>query len=128
MQPLKLIAVIEDNRDNRLIMTELLREFYQVHEYQNGYEALEGISQRHPDLVILDISLPGMDGPEVLLRIRASVSLQDIPVIALTAHAMLGDREKYLSSGFDGYVAKPIIDEKAFLALIQKYIEQPHQE
>ena len=75
--------------------------------------ALEG-----PDLVLLDISLRGMDGLEVLQHIRAHARLPKLPVIALTAHAMAGDRERFLAAGFDGYLTKPIIDDEALLRTI----------
>ena len=68
-----------------------------------------------PALVLLDISLPGMDGTAVLAALRADPELKDLPVIALTAHAMAGDREKYLGLGFDGYLTKPIVDERVLI-------------
>ena len=73
-----------------------------------GKSAMEGLPTLKPDLVLLDISLPEMDGTEVLRRIREHPDLQTLPVIALTAHAMAGDREKYLAAGFNDYVSKPI--------------------
>jgi CheY-like chemotaxis protein len=75
-----------------------------------------------PDLVLLDISLPGMDGNEILARIRADEGLRRLPVIALTAHAMAGDREKYLTAGFDDYITKPIVDETLLLSAMEKWI------
>lgn len=113
------LAVVEDNPDNRLLLTALLEEAYQLDEYVDGPEALAGIPAHPPALVLLDISLPGMDGPEVLRRLRADPALAGIPVIALTAHAMAGDRERYLALGFDGYVTKPIVDESLLFAAIQ---------
>jgi CheY-like chemotaxis protein len=85
-------------------------------------EAIEGFRKTRPDVVILDISLPEMDGTEILRRIRDDVVLQDLPVIALTAHAMVGDREKYLSVGFNDYVAKPILDMNVLFSTIQRWI------
>ena len=70
-------------------------------------------------MVLLDISLPEMDGTEVLRRLRDTPETAKLPIIALTAHAMAGDREKYLSLGFDGYVSKPITDETALLSAIE---------
>ena len=75
-----------------------------------------------PDLVLLDISLPEMDGAEVLRNIRASDELEDLPVIALTAHAMSGDREKFLAAGFDDYITKPIVDEENLFDAIEGLI------
>ena len=115
---MKRVAVVEDNPDNRLLVQAMLEDLYELSEYENGAEALAGLQQNRPDLVLLDISLPEMDGPEVLRNIRADENLRGLPVIALTAHAMAGDREKYLSAGFDGYVTKPITDENVLLDLI----------
>jgi CheY-like chemotaxis protein len=113
------IAVVEDNPDNRLLLEALLGEEYAIDEYEDGAAALAGIAVARPALVLLDISLPGMDGPEVLRRLRATPALAALPVIALTAHAMSGDREKYLGLGFDGYVTKPILDEELLFAAIR---------
>ncbi len=115
---MKKIAVIEDNPDNRLLLRAILEERYQINDYESGFEALTALPAQPPDLVLLDISLPGMDGTEVLKKIRAEPALSKLPVIALTAHAMSGDREKYLSLGFDNYVAKPIVDEAILLDAI----------
>jgi CheY-like chemotaxis protein len=81
-----------------------------------------GLRQERPDLVLLDISLPGMDGVAVLREIRADAGLRDLPVIALTAHAMAGDREKYTAFGFDDYVTKPIVDEEILLSAINRLL------
>ena len=117
---MKKIAVVEDNPDNRLLVRVILEPQYQVSEYASGQSTLEGLAREKPDLLLLDISLPEMDGVAVLRRIRASAELRDLPVIALTAHAMAGDREKYLGLGFDDYVTKPIVDEKVLLEAIQR--------
>jgi CheY-like chemotaxis protein/HPt (histidine-containing phosphotransfer) domain-containing protein len=116
------IALIEDNPDNRLLVRVMLESLYEVTEYETGFTALEGMPQARPDLVLLDISLPGMDGGEVLRRIREDSRLRQLPVIALTAHAMAGDREKYLCAGFDDYVAKPIVDEQVLLDAISRHL------
>src|SRR6185369_17332596 len=116
---MKKIAVVEDNPDNRLLVRVMLDSFYEVTEYETGSSALEGLQTDKPDLVLLDVSLPEMDGTEVLRRIRANDRLRDLPVIALTAHAMSTDREKFLAAGFDDYVAKPIVDENVLLDAIK---------
>jgi len=116
------IAVVEDNPDNRLLVQALLEDLYEVSEFETGQEAVDGLLEDEPDLVLLDISLPEMDGTEVLAWIREQESLRDVPVIALTAHAMAGDREKYLSAGFDDYLTKPIVDESVLLGAIERWL------
>ena len=116
------IAVVEDNLDNRLLVQAILEDLYEISEYENGMEVLEGLGDDVPDLVLLDISLPGMDGTEVLEWIRSQEALSSLPVIALTAHAMSGDREKYLDMGFDEYVTKPIVDEDVLVGAIERLL------
>jgi CheY-like chemotaxis protein len=115
------LAVVEDNADNRLLLQALLGERYDLVEFDNGIDALAGLAASLPDLVLLDISLPGMDGNEILVRIRADERLHELPVIALTAHAMAGDREKYLSAGFNDYITKPIVDETVLIDAIERW-------
>ena len=117
---MRTVVVVEDNADNRLLLQAILDGAYRIIEYENGTDALAGLRAARPDLVLLDISLPGMDGNEILSHIRADESLRALPVIALTAHAMTGDREKYLAAGFDDYVTKPIVDETILLGAIEK--------
>lgn len=121
---MRLIAVVEDNPDNRLLVRVILEPLYEVVEYEDGFAALEGLGRQKPDLVLLDVSLPEMDGTDVLKQIRADDRLRHLPVIALTAHAMAGDREKFLASGFDDYVTKPIVDETLLLEAIQKLLSR----
>lgn len=116
------LAVVEDNADNRLLLQAILGDRYDLIEYDNGVAALQGIASDRPDLVLLDISLPGMDGNEILHRIRKDVTLRALPVIALTAHAMAGDREKFLAAGFDDYITKPIVDETQLSGAIERLL------
>ena len=118
------IAIIEDVKDNRDFLYYLLRDEFIVIRYDSGEDALQGFSSDVPDLVVLDIWLEGMDGLAVLARIRQDQELKHIPVVALTANAMLGDREKYLSAGFDEYVAKPIIDVNEFTVTLRRLIAE----
>ncbi len=118
----KKIAVVEDNPDNRLLVQALLEDLYEISEFETGIDAVAGLGEDDPDLILLDISLPEMDGPEVLRWIREQEALKDRPVIALTAHAMDGDREKFLSAGFDDYLTKPIIDEDLLLECIARWL------
>ena len=116
------VAVVEDNPDNRLLLHALLDDRYRLVEFDNGADALAAFARWLPDVVLLDISLPGMDGNEILSRIRSDDRLRALPVIALTAHAMAGDREKYLSAGFDDYITKPIVDENELIRAIDRGI------
>jgi CheY-like chemotaxis protein len=116
------IAVVEDNPDNRLLVQALLEEFYDISEFETGVDAVNGLLADQPDLILLDISLPEMDGTEVLRWIRDQESLASTPVVALTAHAMSGDREKYLAQGFNDYLTKPIIDEAVLLETIARWL------
>jgi len=115
------VAVVDDNSDNRLIIRTILEDQYEIMEFASGLEAIEGFRKNKPDVVILDISLPEMDGTEILRRLRDDRQLHDLPVIALTAHAMVGDREKYLAAGFNDYVAKPILDMSVLFSAIQRW-------
>jgi two-component system, cell cycle response regulator DivK len=117
---MKTIAVVEDNADNRLLVQALLEDRYRIVEFEDGPQALAGLRREPADLVLLDISLPGMDGVEVLRLLREREELRGLPVIALTAHAMLGDRERFLGAGFDGYVTKPIVDEELLFSEIER--------
>src|ERR1700730_18342622 len=119
---MKRIAVVEDNPDNRLLVRAILDDRFDIDEFETGRAALECLRRARPDVVLLAISLPGMDGAEVLRQIRADDSLRALRVIALTAHAMTGDREMYLNLGFDDYVTKPILHEDLLLAAIARQL------
>jgi two-component system cell cycle response regulator DivK len=118
----KRVAVVEDNPDNRLLVAVILEDRYDITEYENGVDALQGFVTHVPDLILLDISLPGMDGVEVLSHIRADERFKHLPVIAITAHASPADRERFLEAGFNEYVAKPIVDEMILLDAIAKHL------
>jgi two-component system, cell cycle response regulator DivK len=118
---MKKVVVIEDNPDNRELLRAILGHLHHITDYSTGQEALQGIRKDRPDLILLDISLPGMDGLEILEKIRSDAALREIPVIALTAHVVSGDREKYLASGFNDYIAKPILDEKVLYDAIERW-------
>ncbi len=116
------VAVVEDNPDNRMLVQALLEDRYEISEYESGVEAVARLGDDIPDLILLDISLPEMDGTEVLAWIREQEALKHLPVIALTAHAMAGDREKYLAAGFNDYVTKPIVDEDVLIGAIERWL------
>ena len=109
---MKKVAVVEDNPDNRLLVRAFLEDRYQITEFEDGFLALEGIRALKPDVVLMDISLPGMDGVAVLKAMQRDPALRDIPAVALTAHAMSGDRKMYLDHGFREYLTKPLEDEE----------------
>jgi len=120
---LRRVALVEDNPDNRLLVQAILEDLYTIDEYETGVEALVGMKASLPDLVLLDISLPEMDGTEVLRRMREDASLAGVPVIALTAHAMAGDRERFLALGFDRYLTKPIVDFDVLVSAVEELLE-----
>lgn len=105
------VAVVEDNPDNMFLIEAILEDRFDTTGYADGPSALAGMQQSTPALVLMDISLPGMDGTAVLAAMRKVDALRRVPVIALTAHAMRGDRERLLGLGFDDYLSKPIVDE-----------------
>lgn len=117
------IAVVEDNPDNRLLVQAILEDLYEIVEYETGLQAVEGLLDDRPDLVLLDISLPEMDGPEVLEWIRSQPELESLPVIALTAHAMAGDREKAMDAGCDDFDTKPV-DLARLLSKMEALLER----
>lgn len=121
---MKRIALVEDNDDNRALIAAILEDVEECSlcEYIDGPSALAGMTSERPDLILLDISLPGMDGTEVLEQIRGREDLRRVPVVVLTAHAMRGDRERFLALGFDAYVRKPIVDEGELLQVIHRLL------
>jgi CheY-like chemotaxis protein len=105
----KIILYVEDNFHNRRIVRKILASRnYTVLEAEDGISGLKKVQASKPPLILLDISLPGMDGLEVLAKIREDKELQRTPVIALTASAMRGDRERFLAAGCDDYLSKPV--------------------
>lgn len=116
------IAIIDDVPDSRDFLYYLLRDDYDVSRYESGEEALNQIHLDVPNLIIMDIWLRGIDGIEALKHIREHDGLRGIPVIAVTANAMAGDREKYLAAGFDEYVSKPILDIRNFLTTLEQFL------
>ncbi|WP_284736061.1 response regulator [Dongia deserti] len=103
------ILLVEDNEMNRdMLSRRLVRKGYEVVMALDGRQAVEMASGEHPDLIIMDMSLPVIDGWEATRQVKASEATRSIPVIALTAHAMAGDREKAIEAGCDDYDTKPI--------------------
>jgi len=105
----KKILIVEDNQDNRELVVKVLRnKGFDLAEAADGEEAIEKAVSEKPDLILLDISLPKLDGYEVVKRLKSMEEFREIPVVAFTAHAMKGDREKVIAEGFEGYISKPI--------------------
>ena len=106
---MKTVLIAEDNAINRELLRELLEiRGYTVAEACNGQEALAMVEQAPPDILLLDIGMPLLDGFAVVRKLRENPRFASLPVVAVTAYAMQGDREKIMSSGFDGYLSKPV--------------------
>lgn len=117
------ILVVEDNEANQMLARAVLElEGYDVDIAGSGPEAMERLQQTTPDLILMDIQLPGEDGLAVTRQLKAQPSLSSIPVVALTAHAMRGDREQALQAGCIGYISKPI-DTRTFGGEVRGYLK-----
>ncbi len=111
----KKILLVEDNPVNRRLAEFLLRsQGYQVRAATNAQEAFDNIKNERPDLILMDVQLPGMDGLEATKKLKEEQTTRDIPVVAVTSYAMKGDREKALAAGCSGYITKPI-DKDTFV-------------
>ncbi len=111
----KKILLVEDNPVNRRLAEFLLRsQGYQVRAATNAEEAFDNIKAERPDLILMDVQLPGMDGLEATRKLKEEPTTRDIPVVAVTSYAMKGDREKALAAGCSGYITKPI-DKDTFV-------------
>ncbi|MDO8879692.1 MAG: response regulator [Coriobacteriia bacterium] len=116
------ILLVEDNPQNRYLMTFLLeKNGYTVDVAEDGEQALDMLESSTPDLILMDMQLPKVDGYEATGRIKADERLRSIPLVALTAHSMKGDRAKAIDAGCDAYVTKPV-DADEILALIERLI------
>jgi len=105
----KSILVIEDNEQNIYLLTFLLNKYgFEVLQARDGQQGLDMAIAQQPDLILLDIQLPVMDGHEVARRLKENTAVKQIPVVAVTSHAMSGDREAILAAGCEGYIEKPI--------------------
>jgi two-component system, cell cycle response regulator DivK len=118
------ILVVEDNEKNMKLFRDVLRaKGYRTLEATTGTRAVELATAHRPDLVLMDIQLPDIDGVEALGRLRGDTRTASIPVLALTAQAMEGDRERFLAAGFDGYLSKPV-NVADFVATVKRYCER----
>lgn len=118
----KNILLVEDNEVNRRLAGFLLRSHgYQVREATTAAAAFEMVDKERPDLIVMDIQLPGMDGLEITRKLKEQPATADIPVIAVTSYAMKGDREKAFAAGCAGYVTKPI-DKNTFIQEVATHV------
>ena len=121
----KRILVVEDDADNRRIVAKVLTgEGYDVIEVATGAEAVAAVHQQRPDLIIMDLALPGIDGWEASRRIKAAPDSADIPIIALTAFAMRGDEERARAAGCDAYVPKPCRPQ-TLREVVRQFLPEP---
>jgi CheY-like chemotaxis protein len=119
------ILIVEDNKNNMYLISFILKKSgHKIIETTTGEEGIELALQEKPDLIIMDIQLPGIDGLETTRRIRTSEIDGSVPIIALTSYAMTGDKERAIEAGCTGYIEKPLNPE-TFAAEIEKYLEQP---
>jgi two-component system, cell cycle response regulator DivK len=119
----KRILVVEDNRDNMTLIVDVLSSLdYEVLQAGDGEVGVELAQSHKPDLILMDLSLPRMDGWTATRTLKADPDLQAIPVIALTAHAMVGDKERALEAGCDDYLSKPI-DLPELVRKLNKYLD-----
>lgn len=117
------ILVAEDNVKNMRLVTLLLKSLgYRALQAQDGEEALRLAQEAHPDLILMDIQLPKFSGVEVAEALRANGLVNGTPIIALTAHAMQGDRERFLDAGFAGYISKPI-NTREFSGILRSFLD-----
>ena len=118
----KTVLLVEDNEDNRIVYSTILRHFgYQVTEALNGEEGISKAKSEMPDLILMDISIPIIDGWEATQILKHDPATSHIPIIALTAHALASDREKAMEVGCDGYLAKPC-EPRAVVAEVQRFL------
>ena len=120
----KRVLIVEDNEKNMKLFRDVLQATgYSTLEATTGEEAIELSLSQAPALVLMDVQLPGIDGVEALERLRQNERTASIPVLALTAQAMSGDRERFLEAGFDGYLAKPV-DVGALIEAVREHCDR----
>jgi two-component system, cell cycle response regulator DivK len=120
---MKKILIVEDVDFNRDLIVQLLEDDYEILTAADGAEGIRLAEGERPDLILMDLSLPVIDGWEATRQIKANATLKHIPIIALTAHAMRGDEEKARESGCDDYLSKPL-DEDVLFAKLAKFLGQ----
>jgi two-component system, cell cycle response regulator DivK len=121
MSDSRTVLHVEDNYENRLLVRRILQAYgYKVVEAENASQAMQVLDSVHPDLILLDINMPDTDGYTLTSEIKAIPDLATVPIIAITANVMKGDRERTLSAGCDGYIEKPI-DIDRFIAQVETF-------
>lgn len=122
MPDAKMVLHVEDNSDNRLLVRRVLQAYgYKVIEAENASKAREMVKNYQPDLILMDINMPDVDGYTLTNELKAMPKLQGIPIVAITANVMKGDRERTLSAGCDGYIEKPI-DVDKFIDQVERFL------
>jgi two-component system cell cycle response regulator DivK len=117
------ILIVEDNEDSRELVVKVLRnKGFDTIEAADGEEAIDKVKREKPELILLDISIPKMDGYEVARRLKSLEEFSELPIVALTAHAMKGDREKVIAAVFEGYISKPI-DVRVLPDQVRSYLK-----
>jgi len=119
----KIVLHVEDNFDNRLLIRRLLvASGFQVVEAENAMRALHLLAKMHPDMILMDINMPDMDGYTLTNQIKRNPAMFGVPIVALTANVMKGDKERTLDAGCDGYIEKPI-DVDRFVEQIERFLK-----
>ncbi len=115
------ILIIEDNEQNMYMLTYLLEDQYTIYQAFNGIDGIDLALKELPDVILLDIQLPGMDGYAIARELRRHKALKETPVIAVTSYAMLGDKERIMRAGATGYIEKPI-DPDTFVSQMNSFL------
>lgn len=119
----KSLLVVDDNPENlKLILMILASSGYELVTASDAIQALRAVERRIPDLILLDLQLPGMDGLELTRRLKAKPETRDIPIVAVTAYAMKGDEAKAINAGCNGYLVKPV-DKRLLRELVRRFVE-----
>ena len=123
--PRKTVLLVEDNEDNLVVYRTILEHVgYRVIEARDGEEGVDRAKRELPDLILMDISIPKMDGWEATQRLKADAETRDIPIVALTAHALEEDRQKAVQAGCDGYLAKPV-EPRRVVQEVERFLGPP---
>ncbi|MDP8221972.1 MAG: response regulator [Candidatus Lernaella stagnicola] len=120
----KRILIVEDVEDNRDLLVQFFEGQYEIFEAADGQVGIAMAERLRPDLILMDLSLPVIDGWQATAALKADARTREIPIIAITAHAMVGDEQKALAAGCDGYISKPV-DFNELERIVKKYLDSP---